>query len=393
MRPSVSITDDDVPAVEVSFELASYTVAESDDASTVDKRENEVTVKVTLSAEPERTVDITLIPANQDGASSADYSLSATSLTFGPTDTEQSFTFTATDDTDNDDGESVKLTFDSPLPDGVSAGSTHETTVSITDDDAPSSLTVNFKESGYNVTEGGTVEVVLTLDDDPERTVIIPIDRTNEDGASDSDHSGVPTDVTFNSGETEKSFEFSAVSDRIGDPGEKVRINLGVVPSGVTKGTTIETVVTIEDVEPQGSTTVSFGADTYGVPEGSSTTITVVMSPAPGSDAIIPIEIEDEDGASSADYSLSATSLTFGPRDTEQSFTFTANQDSDNDDGESVDLVFGTLPGGVSAGLVPKTVVSITDDDVPAVEVSFELLHRVSRAAASPDQGEAQRRA
>ena len=172
----------------------------------------------------------------------------------------------------------MKLTFDSPLPDGVSAGSTHETTVSITDDDAPSSLTVNFKESGYNVTEGGTVEVVLTLDDDPERTVIIPIDRTNEDGASDSDHSGVPTDVTFNSGETEKSFEFSAVSDRIGDPGEKVRINLGVVPSGVTKGTTIETVVTIEDVEPQGSTTVSFGADTYGVPEGSSTTITVVMS-------------------------------------------------------------------------------------------------------------------
>ena len=109
------------------------------------------------------------------------------------------------------------------------------------------------------------------------------------------------------------------------------------------------------------------------MPEGSSTTITVVMSPAPGSDAIIPIEIEDEDGASSADYSLSATSLTFGPTDTEQSFTFTANQDSDNDDGESVDLVFGTLPGGVSAGLVPKTVVSITDDDVPAVEVSFEL--------------------
>ena len=204
---TVSITDDDVPAVEVSFEHSSYTVSEG----------SGVTVKVKLNAEPERTVDITLIPANQDGASSADYSLSATSLTFGPTDTEQSFTFTATDDTDNDDGESVKLTFDSPLPDGVSAGSTHETTVSITDDDAPSSLTVNFKESGYNVTEGGTVEVVLTLDDDPERTVIIPIDRTNEDGASDSDHSGVPTDVTFNSGETEKSFEFSAVSDRIGD--------------------------------------------------------------------------------------------------------------------------------------------------------------------------------
>ena len=370
---TVTITDDDEPAVEVSFELATYNVAESDDASTVDKQENEVTVKVTLSAEPERPVDITLIPANEGETSDADYSLSATSVTFGPTDTEKTFTFTAADDAEDDDGESVKLSFGSQLPEGVSAGSISETTVSITDDDAPSSLTVNFKKSGYTVTEGSIEEIVLTLDDDPERRVTIPLSWSNEDGASDSDHNGVPTDVTFNAGETEKSFEFSAASDRIGDPGEKVRINLGAPPSGVTKGTTSETVVTIEDVAPSGSTTVSFNADTYGVSEGSSTTITVVMSHAPGSDAIIPIEIEDEDGAGSADYSLSATSVTFGPTDIEKSFTFTAADDAEDDDGESVDLVFGTLPGGVSAGLVPKTVVSITDDDVPAVEVSFEL--------------------
>ena len=108
--------------------------------------------------------------------------------------------------------------------------------------------------------------------------------------------------------------------------------------------------------------------------EGSFTTITVVMSHAPGSDAIIPIEIEDEDedGASDDDYSLSETSVTFGSTETSKTFTFTATQDSVDDDEESVDLGFGTLPGGVSAGLVPKTTVSITDDDVPAVEVSFD---------------------
>ena len=75
--------------------------------------------------------------------------------------------------------------------------------------------------------------------------------------------------------------EFSAVSDRIGDPGEKVSFKLETLPPGTTAGTLIETVVTIEDVAPQGSTTVSFGADTYGVSEGSFTTITVVMSHAP----------------------------------------------------------------------------------------------------------------
>ena len=358
---TVSITDDDVSAVEVSFEHSSYTVTEGETE----------TVRVKLNADPEREVIIPIRRMNQ-GASDDDYSGVPVSVVFNSGDTEQTFTFTATQDSVDDDGESVKLSFDSSLPDGVSAGTIDETTVSITDDDAPSSLTVNFKKSGYTVTEGSIEEIMLTLDDDPERTVTIPLSWSNEDGASDSDHNGVPTYVTFNAGDTSKSFEFSAVSDRVGDPGEKVSINLGSLPPGVTEGTTSETVVTIEDVALSGSTTVSFGADIYGVSEGSSTTITVVMSPAPGSDAIIRIEIEDEDGASSADYSLSATSVTFGPTETSKTFTFTANQDSVDDDGESVDLGFGPLPGRVSAGLVPKTVVSITDDDDPAVEVSFE---------------------
>ena len=62
-------------------------------------------------------------------------------------------------------------------------------------------------------------------------------------------------------------------------PGEKVSIKLGAPPSGVTKGTTSETVVTIEDVAPLGSTTVSFGSGSYALSEGSSTTVRVVMSP------------------------------------------------------------------------------------------------------------------
>ena len=124
-KTTVSINDDDDPVVTVSFEHSTYSVAESDDASTVDKRENEVTVTVTLDAEPERTVDITLVPTNQ-GASDDDYSLSATSLTFGPTETSKTFTFTADDDAEDDDGdESVELSFGSALPDGGELAGSH----------------------------------------------------------------------------------------------------------------------------------------------------------------------------------------------------------------------------------------------------------------------------
>ena len=84
----VSINDDDDPVVD--GELRALNLQRRGERRCVhhEEKENEVTVTVTLSAEPERTVDITLVPTNQ-GASDDDYSLSATSVTFGPTETEQ----------------------------------------------------------------------------------------------------------------------------------------------------------------------------------------------------------------------------------------------------------------------------------------------------------------
>ena len=72
---------------------------------------------VTLSADPERTVIIPMEKANQDGATTADYSGVPQSVTFGSGDTSKSFTFTAAHDTVDDDGESVKLSFGATLPD------------------------------------------------------------------------------------------------------------------------------------------------------------------------------------------------------------------------------------------------------------------------------------
>ena len=74
-------------------------------------------------------------------------------LTFVPGDTEETISFTATQDTLDDDDESVKLTFGNTLPTGVSASGITEATVSITDDDVPS-VTVSFEKGAYTVAEG-----------------------------------------------------------------------------------------------------------------------------------------------------------------------------------------------------------------------------------------------
>ena len=222
---------EDLPPVEVSFGAASYTVAESDDAGTQDKQENEVTVTVTLNADPERSVTIPIIATAQGGADADDdYSGVPASVTFtSGGDLTATFTFSATADDVDDDGESVKLTFGPTLPPGVTAGTGHETVVSITDDDVPQ-VTVNFKSAAYTAAEGGTVDVEVTLDAAPERDLTIELTATGEDGAGAGDYT-VPVEVTFGKEDTVKAITFTAAHDAVDDDGESVRLGFKTPPA------------------------------------------------------------------------------------------------------------------------------------------------------------------
>ena len=254
--------------VDVEYEQSSYTVAEGSTQA----------VKVTLSEDPERTVTLPITKTDQDGASSADYSGVPSSVTFNAGDTEKSFTFTATDDSVDDDGESVKLTFTN-LPTGVTEGTTKETVISITDDDVPS-VTVEYGSATYSVEESddatttetkeNEVTVTVKLSADPERTVTIPIEKTDQDGASSADYSGVPASVEFNSGDTSKTFTFTATADTVDDDGEWVKLTFDTanLPTGVTEGTTNESVVSINDDDLPADVDVEFEESSYMVAEG-----------------------------------------------------------------------------------------------------------------------------
>ena len=372
---TVSITDDDVPSVSVSFEQGSYTVAESDDTSTTNVTENEVTIKVTLSADPERTVTVPLTKMDQGSTSNADYSGVPANVVFNSGDTEKTFSFSATQDNVDDDDESVKLGFGT-LPTGVSAGSMDEATVSITDDDFPA-VTVSFSAGSYSAEEGGTVEVSIALSAAPERAVTIPLTKANQGGASNSDYSGVPTSISFGANDTEKTFTFTATDDSVDDDGESVRLGFGTFPPRVSVGTNSEATVNITDGDVP-SVNISFEHSSYTVAEGSSETVKVKLSADPERTVTISILRLNQNGATSADYSGVPSSVTFDSGDTEKTFSFSAASDSDNDDGESVRLSFGSMPAGVNAGTNGNATISITDDEdsvqqqVVEVQVSYE---------------------
>ena len=107
-----------------------------------------------------------------------------------------------------------------------------------------------------------------------------------EDGASDDDYSGVPESVTFNTGETSKTFTFRALQDRVDDDSEAVRLSFGELHRGVHPGANTETVANIDDDEPgvnvsPTSLTISpGGSDSYAISLNTQPSDTVVVTPA-----------------------------------------------------------------------------------------------------------------
>ena len=77
--------------------------------------------QVTLNANPGRTVTIPRPPPTRTGRPAPITPACPPASTFnaGDTEVEQTFNFSADEDTIDDDGESVKLTFGNTLPDGA----------------------------------------------------------------------------------------------------------------------------------------------------------------------------------------------------------------------------------------------------------------------------------
>ena len=192
----------------------------------------------------------------------------------------------------------------------------------------------------------------------------IPISKTNQGGATDGDYSGVPANasVTFNSGDTEKSITFTATNDSVDDDGESVLLGFGTLPTRVSAGSLTTATVNITDNDVR-AVMVSYEQGSYTVGEGSSEVIKVILSADPERRVTIPIRMLDLGGATTDDYSVTPTSLTFNSGESEKSITFAATDDSVNDDGESVRLGFGPLPTGVSRGTHRGATVNITDND------------------------------
>ena len=340
----------------VSFNRSAYSVAEG----------GSITLGIILSEDPGRTITFFIGRENRGGATESDYSLQQNSVTFNSGETRKNIIFNAAQDTEDDDGESVRLSF-TFLPTNFAAGSPGEATVYINDDDVGPG--VNISSATLSVYEGGSGDYTVRLNTNPGGVVTVTVN----DPTDNTDVTAEPASLTFNASnwQTEQTVTVSAIQDD-DDVNDSATITHSVSGYGsVTTAADVSVTVTDDNVP---SVEVGFQNANYEVVEGNEALVRVILSEDPRRTVTIPINATNLAGASDDDYSGVPSEVTFDVGETTMSFAFAATQDNMNDDDEGVRLSFGALPDYVTEGSNGAAVVSITDDDGAGVMVNPKSL-------------------
>ena len=353
---TVTIIDEDTSTLSVSAARA------AEDAGYV-------VFEVDISAANDQEVTVNYATSDDTATEGQDYTETSGALIFPANSVaSQTISVPVLDDTmDEEEEETFILTLSQGLVAVLAGGGeTLATTGTITDNDDPQ-VTVSFGHSSYTVTEGGAVEVTVTLSADPEREVTIPINET-ENGASSDDYSVAPRSLSFASGETSKSFTFTANDDRIDDDGESVDLAFGALPDGVsTSGVTPSATVTITDDDMAG---VNIDPTELTVTEGDpgGASYTVVLESQPTADVIIDIS-----GHAGTGVSVTPSTLTFTSDNWETAQTVTVSAAQDDDAADDTQTVSHAVADGSAAEYIGATIddvqVTVTDDDSAGVSI------------------------
>ena len=352
---SLPVNVDDDETVSVVLNKTSLTVDEGDAAGSA--------YTVSLSHQP--SVDVTMTVSGQAGTDLTLTGLSGTNtLTFTATnwDTAQTVTVKAGQDSDGAD-ESATLTH--TATGGEYAGATASLPVTVGDDET---VSVVLNKTSLTVDEGDAAgsAYMVSLSHQPSETVTVTV---SGQAGTDLMLGGLDTGgtLTFTAADCNSARTVTVTAAQDADGADDSRTLAHTAAGGEYDGAVTTLPVTVDDDEKAllSSVEVNFTTGIHAIQEGGTGTVSVSFSGALVQAVTIPLTTANQGGASAADYSGVPASLTFDAGDTEESFTFSATVDSEDEEGEGIVLSFGTLPGEVSQGTVSQTSISILD--VPSV--------------------------
>ena len=361
---AVTLTDDDATGVTI-------TAAEPREAA---ENGGAYIYMVQLDSEPTNPVTVTAtatVPAPGDAATFVALTATdrpaatTTTLTFTATNwnTAQTVTVTGVDDDIDNDGRSATISHTVSGVDYTSA-TAEPVTVALIDDDARG---VTISTGSVTVTEaegtGRTAIYTVRLTSEPTDPVTVALESSNLAVAIVS-----PKALTFNAGDWNSPQPVTVTGvDDMTDSDRSTTISHVVSGADYTSVTAEPVIVVLTDNDAP-PVRVAFVEPFYTVIEGSNVQVAVRLSANPQREVTIPLTATARQGARFAqDYTLAPDpfSVTFTTANwsTPQTVTISATRDTEDDEGESVQLGFDTLlPEGIIPGTQTTATVTLTDD-------------------------------
>ena len=346
--------------------------------ATVDEGGGSAQFTVTLSEASGAEVTVGYATSNETARAGRDYTTTSGTLTIAPNTTTGTISVSVLDDevVEGDETFTVELSGASgaTIVDGEGVGT-------ITDDDGeepPPGLPTLAIDNVTVAEGGGSAQFTVTLSEASGAEVTVVYATSDETARASRDYTASSGTLTIAAGSTTGMISVLVLDDEVVEGDE----TFTVVLSGASGATIVdgEGVGTITD-DDHAELTVSYGAASYTVTEGSTVAVTVVLSKPPGTSVTIPLTHMPV-GAVASDYSGVPDGVRFDSSETQRSFNVLARKDAERDEGERVILEFGTLPSGIAPADPETSTITIVDQPPPTGRKRNDWLRRFGETAA-----------
>jgi chitinase len=283
----------------------------------------EITVELDKAPGDGNEARVNYVTVSGTATAGSDYIATNGTLTFGPTETSQTFSVTILDDSDEEGTETASLALSSP--DGcVLANINNPASLRITDDDYVA-RTIDFSQSTYSVSEtDSSATITVLLDAAPGPGYSVTVDYATADGTATAgaDYTAASGTLTFGEADIQQTFTVFLTDDSAVEDTETVVLTLNNPSNGVlaAKANHPATLAIEDDDAP----IVGFTGTTYTVDEDDgSVEITVELDKAPGPGVTAFVDYYSFGGTATAgeDYTAVSDTLAFGPTESSKSFT------------------------------------------------------------------------
>jgi predicted outer membrane repeat protein len=325
------------------------------------------TFTISLSNPSSQTVTVNYSTSNGTATTADnDYTaITSTPITFNAGETSKTITVNSTTDTKFEADETVNINLSGATNATIVAGDAGIGVLTIRNDDAAPTISID----DVTVTEGGTATFTLSLSNPSSQAVTLKYSSSDATATTaDNDYTAInSTDVTFNPGETSKTFTLATTTDTKFETNETLSINLSdVVGATIAAGNAGigELTITNDDTRP------TIRISDASADEGDAATFTITLS-NPSSE-VVSVNYNTSDGTGTtadSDYTeISSTTISFNPGETSKTFTVNTTADTKFETNETLSVNLSTPTNGtLIAGAARVGELTIRNNDAQPV--------------------------